>query len=179
MKSHHWLVFKTFKGSVILPEGRITLSIWERPLWKLDHEQSRILLPSYSGRWTWWHVGKAVTVKCFRAGGVGQLPGKAEANPGRTLCISKLRNNRELFYTGSTIFFFLPEKITSLKGICWMKQCISPLWWWAWIRHYHKRRMNLDIPHAWFGLVPYLCSCHGWSLTPIRYEASCLHCGSR
>lgn len=50
-------------------------------------------------------MGKAVTVKWLRAGGVGQLPGKAEANPGRTLYISKFRSNRELFYTGSTFVF--------------------------------------------------------------------------
>lgn len=63
-------------------------------------------------------MGEAVTVKWFVAGGIDQLPGKAEANPGRTLFITKLRNNGEFFYTGSTFFFFLAEKITSLKGIC-------------------------------------------------------------
>lgn len=55
-------------------------------------------------------MGEAVTVKWFVAGGIDQLPGKAEANPGRTLFITKLRNNGEFFYTGSTFFFFFSQK---------------------------------------------------------------------
>lgn len=51
-------------------------------------------------------MGEAVTVKWFVAGGIDQLPGKAEANPGRTLFIT----NRELFYTRSTFFFFSSQK---------------------------------------------------------------------
>lgn len=51
-------------------------------------------------------MGKAVTVKWLIASVVNQLPGKAEANPGRTLFIPKLRNNRELFFTLGALFFF-------------------------------------------------------------------------
>lgn len=51
-------------------------------------------------------MGKAVTVKWLIASVVNQLPGKAEANPGRTLFIPKLRNNRELFLHWEHFFFF-------------------------------------------------------------------------
>lgn len=55
-------------------------------------------------------MGKAVTVKWLIASVVNQLPGKAEANPGRTLFIPKLRNNRELFLHWEHFFFLRKDK---------------------------------------------------------------------